>query len=101
MNIDEIHAYSGYRVAVTVRNGHVYPGVLHVNSENCVRILQLIPPQFSVLDPEDVLTVEHRDDLGWPVTNASSEQTEAAAELLRPYLERRARLELAIDRRSV
>jgi hypothetical protein len=91
MTIDELRPYSGFRVAVTMNSGLVHPGVLYVKDGE-VRILQPIPPQFQVLDPENVATIDHRDDVGWPVTNASPEQTEAAATLLRPHLEQRARL---------
>jgi hypothetical protein len=91
MTIEELRPYSGFRVAVTVRSGLVYPGVLHVDGD-VVRILQPIPPDFTVLEAEDVVFIEHRNDFGWPVTNASPEETAAAAALLQPYLDHRAAL---------
>jgi hypothetical protein len=88
----DLRRYNGFRVIVMTRSGIRYPGVLYIEGE-VARILQRdIPPSVELLNPDIVAYVELSDSLGWPVTNGSTEQTEAAAKLLRPFLGRRARL---------
>jgi hypothetical protein len=97
MTFAELLPYNGFRVAVTMNSGLVHAGVLFLDGK-IVRILQPPIPKFSpitVLEPENVKRVEYRDSDGWPVTNGSAEQTEAAAKLLRPFLGLEARLEYA------